>query len=125
LNELLAHLFGDYILQTHKQAMLKRSRLIQAIVHAATYTLPFLLLTRRPIPLLIIFGTHAIIDHYGLARYVVRLKNSLGDWKERALYDTSTGYPEDCPAWLKTWLLIVADNTLHLAINHFSLMVRI
>lgn len=124
MNELLAHLFGDYILQTHKQAILKRSSFAQAVIHAATYTIPFLALTRKPLPLFIIFGTHALIDHYGLARYVVRLKNSVGDWENRSAYATPTGYPEDCPAWLKTWLLIVADNTLHLAINHLALSVK-
>ena len=38
-------------------------------------------------------------------------------WKEC----TATGYPPDRPAWLAVWLLIVADNTMHLAINYASL----
>jgi hypothetical protein len=33
----------------------------------------------------------------------------------------STGYPPDRPAWLAVWLLIIADNTLHLAINYASI----
>jgi hypothetical protein len=32
-----------------------------------------------------------------------------------------TGYPPTTPIWLSTWLLIVADNTLHLAINYAAL----
>jgi hypothetical protein len=38
-------------------------------------------------------------------------------WKEC----TATGYPPDRPAWLAVWLLIIADNTMHLAINYASL----
>lgn len=36
-------------------------------------------------------------------------------------YCTATGYPPDRPAWLAVWLMIAADNTLHLAINHMAL----
>lgn len=31
------------------------------------------------------------------------------------------GYHKDRPAWLAVWLMIAADNTLHLAINHLAL----
>jgi hypothetical protein len=34
---------------------------------------------------------------------------------------SATGYAPDLPIWLTTWLLIIADNTLHLAINYASL----
>lgn len=27
-----------------------------------------------------------------------------------------TGYPQDVPPWLSTWLMIIADNTIHLLI---------
>jgi hypothetical protein len=117
-------MIGDYIFQTDKQARLKRNNAIQAIFHAATYTVPFIYITRNAVALTIIFGTHALIDHFGLARYVVRLKNTLGDWENRASFDTPTGYPEESPAWLKTWLLIAADNTLHITINHFALLIH-
>lgn len=33
----------------------------------------------------------------------------------------ATGYPSDLPPWLAVWLLIAADNTLHLAINYAAL----
>jgi len=120
--ELLAHLVGDYIIQTNKQAVLKRKSKKQALIHAATYTLPFLLLTRDLRRLVVIFGTHVVIDHWGLARYVVQAKNSLGDWDNREQYKTPTGYPDGTPDWLKTWLLIIADNTMHLVINHLALL---
>jgi len=34
---------------------------------------------------------------------------------------SATGYPPERPAWMAVWLLIVADNTLHLAINYAAL----
>ncbi len=36
----------------------------------------------------------------------------------------ATGYPSATPAWLAVWLLIIADNTLHLLINHYALLVQ-
>jgi hypothetical protein len=33
----------------------------------------------------------------------------------------ATGYPPNAPAWLSVWLLIIADNTLHLTINYLAL----
>jgi hypothetical protein len=66
--------------------------------------------------------THAVIDHYRLARHVVWAKNLLApksyrrSWSECA----ATGYPADTPVWLAVWLMIIADNTLHLVINAAS-----
>lgn len=34
---------------------------------------------------------------------------------------STTGYPSESPPWLSVWLLIFADNTLHLAINYGAL----
>lgn len=33
----------------------------------------------------------------------------------------ATGYPSDLPPWLSVWLLIAADNTLHLICNYLAL----
>lgn len=38
-------------------------------------------------------------------------------WKECSV----TGYPPNLPPWLAVWLMIAADNTLHLAINYAAL----
>ncbi len=120
MEQILAHLVGDYILQTDKMATLKTKSTLWAVIHAAAYTLPFLLLTRSPIALLVIFGTHAIIDRFRLAHYVVRFKNMLTDWN-RDKFLTPTGYPADTPAWMAVWLLIIADNTMHLCVNYAAL----
>jgi hypothetical protein len=90
-----------------------------AVVHAATYTLAYTAVTRSPAALAVILGTHAVIDRYRLARYLVWAKNQLAPRRHRAAWSQSsaTGYPADTPPWLAVWLLIIADNTVHLLIN--------
>lgn len=117
---LLAHLTGDYLLQSDWMATRKTSAWVPAITHGITYTLPHALITQNPWALLIIGGTHIIIDRYRLARHLVWLKNHLAPrgqrtppWREC----TATGYPPDRPRGLTTALMIVADNSVHLIIN--------
>lgn len=116
LGIVLAHLVGDYLLQSHWMACEKTKRWWPAIAHGLTYTLPYLLVTQSPWALLVIGGTHIVIDRYRLARHVVWAKNLMGPKEFRAGH-TPTGYPAGTPDWLAVWLLIIADNTLHLLIN--------
>lgn len=116
---MLAHLVGDYLLQSHWMANEKTKRWWPAILHGIMYTLPFLLLTQSIPALLVIGGTHIIIDRFRLAKHVVFLKNFLAP---RSAWPTwadskATGYPSETPAWMAVWLLILADNTIHLLIN--------
>lgn len=141
LGILLAHLAGDYVIQSDWMATQKLTRWWPAIVHGVTYTLPYLLVTQSPWALLIIGGTHVVIDRFRLAKYLVWLKNQIGAKREYELIDrprhvdpyewafprrrvdpmawppTATGYPAHVPAGLATALMIVCDNTLHLTIN--------
>lgn len=171
---LVLHMFGDYILQSDWMATDKTKQSWPALAHALTYTLPFLLLFGfQWQPLLLIGGTHFIIDRWRLARYVCWAKNqvlgpretadctaeyvfhngrvfnrgevTIGQivtsdgkhyrvlapvaedeslrtqpltlWRRPWAECQGTGYPPDKPAWLAVWLLIVADNTLHLVFN--------
>ena len=116
----LAHLVGDYLIQTHHQATEKTRAWGPALAHAATYTAAHLPLTRSWKALAVIGGTHALIDRYRLARHVVWAKNQLAPASHRPGH-TATGYPEDTPPWLAVWLMIAADNTLHLLINTWAL----
>lgn len=120
MDQLLAHLTGDYLLQTHHQATQKVHRWGPALAHALTYTVPFAVLTRSPARLGVILGSHAVIDRYRLARHIVWAKNQLAPRDYRPGH-TATGYPGDTPDWLAVWLLIAADNTLHLLINRLAL----
>lgn len=112
----LAHLLGDYVAQTHHQAQRKTTDWAQALAHAATYTACHLLVTRSPWRLAVIGGTHAVIDHYRLAKHVNWAKNQLAPSAFRPGH-TWSGFPEDTPDWLAGWLLFITDNTIHLSIN--------
>lgn len=119
-NQLLAHLVGDYLFQSQWMADNKAKLWRAAFVHGITYTLAFVFLTHNPLALALICLTHVVIDHYGLARYVVWFKNWFLSpvhpelaWRECS----KTGYPERVPPYMAVWLLIVADNTLHLLCN--------
>ncbi|AWN05894.1 hypothetical protein SEA_CRICKO_28 [Streptomyces phage CricKo] len=116
---LLAHLVGDYILQSDWMANEKTKRWFPAWAHGVTYGLPFLFVTNSPWALAVIVVTHVVIDRYRLAKYVIWAKNFIAprkwwySWRECS----GTGYHHSRPAWLATWLLIIADNTIHLVIN--------
>ena len=110
-DQIVAHLVGDSLLQSHWMATEKTRNSVAAAVHAATYTLPFAFITWSPVALALICITHFIVDRWRLARFVVWAKNGARGPV------TATGYADDVPAWLSVWLLIVADNTLHILIN--------
>lgn len=112
----MAHMVGDYIIQSDWMAQEKTRRWWPAIAHGVTYTLPFVLVTQSPAALVVIAGTHVVIDRYRLARHVVWFKNQFAPFAFRPGH-TATGHGDDRPAWLSTWLLIIADNVIHMVIN--------
>jgi hypothetical protein len=138
-DQLVAHLVGDYILQSHWMATQKTRSSVAAAIHAVCYTLPFALITFDPLALAIITGTHFVIDRWRLARFVVWLKNgpiyyrpqepatNFNRWRAGPPGGlewqplTGTGYQDDVPAWLSVWLLIITDNTLHVICNGLAI----
>ena len=124
MQELLAHLIGDYVVQSDWMATQKTARSIAAFAHATAYTSVFLLLFgTRWEALVVIGGTHFVIDRFRLARYVIRAKNLLLAPPGAAPRNVNpaTGYPAETPPWMAVWLLIIVDNTMHLTINHVAL----
>lgn len=116
-NQIMAHLVGDYILQSDWMVKEKGSSNLAALLHVFFYTLPFLLITQAPLALGMIAGTHFVIDRWRLARVLIWAKNrpwpgSL-PWSECK----ATGYPPNLPVWMSTWLMILVDNVMHLLIN--------
>lgn len=109
MKALLAHLVGDYVLQTDHMAQRKTQAWGPAVAHAATYTAPFVLLTRNWKALAVIGGTHLLLDHYRPLPRIIALKN-------RVL--SPAGYSS---GELPFWLHIVIDNTVHLVINEVAL----
>jgi hypothetical protein len=140
-DQLVAHAIGDYVLQSDWMATAKTQQSVAAAAHALVYTLVFLVFSPSWTALAFIAGTHFGIDRWRLARYVVWAKNWLAPWPfcpgcEGPLEDhvahrvpptppwaecPATGYPPDRPVWLTTWLLIIADNTLHVLANAVAL----
>ena len=104
MEQLLAHLAGDYLLQTTWMAQNKVKSWFAAAIHAAVYTLPFLLLASNTQQIVVIFATHAVIDRYRLATLWTRVL-----WSGKM------------PDWLGGWLIILYDNTMHLGINFAAL----
>ena len=117
---ILAHFVGDYILQSGWMANEKTRRWWPAIAHGITYTLPFLFVTQSPWALLVIGGTHIIIDRYRLAKYVTFAKEFIAPrrtWPSWEDAKDNAGFPSSVPPWLSFWLMFIADNTIHMLIN--------
>lgn len=133
----LAHLFGDYLLQTDSMAQRKTSSWKWALTHAGMYSVPYALLLFIILggltwpglaALVVIGGTHAVIDRYRLAKHVIWALNHALPHDARDEYPwaearDNAGYSLTSPVWLKTWLMIIVDNTLHLAINATAIAV--
>jgi hypothetical protein len=118
-DQLVAHAIGDYVLQSDWMATEKTKRSLAAAAHVLAYSIPFLFLRPSLAAWLVIVGSHFIIDRWRLARYVVWAKNLplTPPWREC----TATGYPPDRPVWMAVWLLIIADNLMHVVINGLAL----
>jgi hypothetical protein len=128
----------------------KTKKSVAALCHVITYALPFLFLRPSWPALAVIVSTHFVIDRWRLARFVVWAKNFLAPQSVHYCRDgchdddaakgehlcctacravsnlpwsecKATGYPPDRPAWLAVWLLIIADNIMHVLINGLAL----
>ena len=122
MTQLLCHLVGDYCLQSHVMATRKTSSWKWACIHAFFYTLPFaVVLTQSPWKLLVIGGTHAVIDRHRIALRWCKFYGvgHPGLWLKKGSYARATF--EAPPAYLSTWLVIIVDNTFHLIINAWAL----
>ena len=122
-SQLVAHAVGDYLIQSDWMANEKTKMSLAAACHAVTYTLPFLFLSTSASALAAIAASHFVIDRWRLARFAVFAKNFIAPrsawrpWGECA----ATGYHESRPPWLAVWLLIIADNTIHVLCNAAAL----
>jgi len=114
-DQLVLHAIGDYVTQSHWMATNKTRSHVAAGLHALVYTTPFATQTWSVAALAVILVTHFLIDRYRLARYVVWAKNGARGPL------TATGYPAGTPDWLAVWLLIAADNVIHVVMNGVAL----
>lgn len=120
MRRLIAHLVGDYVVQSDYLAQAKTRRTAEGVkaaaAHAALYTACFLPLTRHPARLAVVGATHGLLDHY---RPLPRLISA----KDRLL--SPHGWPATRPHEVPSWLHILVDNTVHLIINELALSVRL
>lgn len=121
MEQLILHLIGDYVFQTDWMARNKTRQMSVAVLHAFIYSVPFLLLSPSWLALGVIFSTHAVIDGYRLARFVVFAKNKITEPGLTWADVSETGHHKDMPPWLAFWLLILVDGTMHLTINYAAL----
>ncbi|MDT3396317.1 DUF3307 domain-containing protein [Streptomyces sp. B1866] len=124
LAALVAHLVGDFVLQSAWMAEEKTRRWWPAVVHGAVYALPFLFLTHSVPALVVIAGTHVVLDRYRAARFLVWARNQVAPaaWRPSwADVRDNHGSPSSVSPGLALALVIVADNTVHLLINATAL----
>jgi hypothetical protein len=148
--QLVCHAIGDYLLQSDWMANEKTKRSIAALAHVLTYAIPFLFLRPSIAAMAFIIGTHFVVDRWRLARYVVWAKNFLAPprteeieyvetgrapsgmpvfsehakvslWWYQWADCKATGYYKERPPWMAVWLMIVADNTMHVVCNGLAL----
>jgi hypothetical protein len=128
MDHILAHVIGDFFIQSDWMAVNKTSNWKAITIHALTYSIPFLL------PMLlgwwalswsalaVIAGTHWVIDRWSLAKYICYAKNWFGPRGSNPPFsETMLGYNKDRPFVITFWLYVITDNTLHLIINALSL----
>ena len=112
--QLLAHLLGDYVLQSDRMARNKTCSHRWALLHALLYALCFVWIVPSVWAWLVILSTHFLIDRYRLATYWIRFYNGVQD---PGLF----GYEAAKPAYMAFWLMVIVDNTMHLVINYLAI----
>jgi hypothetical protein len=117
MEQLLAHLIGDYYLQNDTIGVHKKDKdlkgLIYCLIHCILYIIPFyLLVTKNPHQLLLIMMSHFIIDRWNLIRDFLCIKNGVK-------YKNNFGCSKDRPFSITVWLFIIHDNIFHLVCNYF------
>jgi hypothetical protein len=121
---LLAHLIGDYGFQNNWIAKWKVHRWRLAALHAILYTCAYAFWYHSPLALLVIGGTHLIIDRYRLVKPFIWAINQLAPKNERYPFAPAmknSGYGPDTAAVVACILMVVVDNTVHLLINYLAI----
>lgn len=114
MEQLLLHLFGDFILQNDNVGLRKKERsltgLLYCIYHCITYAIPFLLITDWMACILIGIG-HFLVDRWNVVGHFIKTKNFVDGV-------SNFGYKPERPFVVTVWLYIIQDNTIHLIWNY-------
>lgn len=113
MEQLLLHLFGDFIVQNDYVALNKKKNTLKGWIyclwHCITYALPFLLISNWK-AVIGIGLTHFIIDKTNIVAHFLKLRNNVKDI-------SNFGFLPERPFAITIWLLIFTDNTFHLICN--------
>ena len=141
--QLILHLVGDYLLQSDWMAENKTKNWFPCFIHSILYTLPFFIICSIE-ACMVICITHYLIDRFRLVKYILRIKEIRwvhifkytepgrtkgflrNYWENLKIFwrlpHREFGYNSNTkPIWMWAWLLTIADNTLHLALNYLSI----
>jgi len=116
--QLILHLLGDYLIQSDNMANKKTNSWLWAFIHSLTYSISFFLIG-SPLAVLFIFLTHLMIDRFRLVRFILKLK----EWRFNEYWGYITQGPDAKQPFMWIWLMIIADNSLHIIINYFSILI--
>lgn len=95
---ILAHFVGDFLLQTHEQAVKKKTSNLFCGFHVVCYIVPFLMCGLAWWQLLLIAAQHFIQDRTNFVVWFMKAKGSAG------FIEPPMG----------PWSIIVTDNILHI-----------
>lgn len=144
MEQLIAHIFGDFILQSDWMATNKSKRSLPCLVHVLIYTSVFLFFTTSWKALLVIGSFHFVFDRFPIiVRRLIWFKNHLGPGFKFVPFDRCevTGYYDNimndvgqkCATYevingygprlnyITIWLYIITDNALHLLTNYLAI----
>jgi hypothetical protein len=114
--QILFHLAGDYALQNDWMAQNKTKGWWPGIAHALTYSALFAFIAPSPLAWLVICLTHFLIDRYKLAaKWIAFFERVPAPDAGRF------GYSRHKPEYMAFWLMVIIDNTMHLAANYAAI----
>ena len=128
---LLGHLFGDYVFQNRYLALNKQTSSYVCALHCLIYTACIWIFSGQYDWrfLLVVFGTHFIIDRFSLAIYWLKLikADNIKEFLENG-YKTVPADFTMTQFWhylilrgsFSALVYAVTDNTWHITINYFA-----
>ena len=110
MEQLILHLFGDYVLQnqwiTNNKIQNNLKGYLISFLHAVIYSIPFLIFLTTWEAWLIILISHFFIDKYQFAKHWVKIMN----FRNKNYMVVNNG------------IRIVIDNCFHLICNYFAIL---
>lgn len=115
MEQLLLHLFGDFIVQNDWMALNKKKNgligFLTCSIHCISYSLPFFLITNW-MGVLLICISHFALDRTYVTEKFLKLRNGVKN-------TSNFGFKKERPFEITFWLMVITDNVIHLICNYF------